>query len=53
MVSGGPLISIVLIKKVLFSHVNNIALEIFNVALEIFNFEKMNFSKMMVAYGTF
>ena len=44
--SLGPLIIIVLIKKVLFSHVNN-------VALEVFNFEKLNFSKTTVAYGTF
>ena len=42
----GPLIIIVLVKKVLFSRVNNIA-------LEVFNFEKLNFSKTTVAYGTF
>ena len=42
----GPLISIVLIKKPLFSHVNN-------VAWEVFNFEKLNFSKTTVAYWTF
>ena len=38
--------SIVLIKKVLFSHVNN-------VALEVFNFEKLNFSKTTVAHEIF
>ena len=32
-----------MIKKVLFSHVNN-------VALEVFNFEKLNFSKITVAH---
>ena len=42
----GPLISIVLIKKLLFSYVNN-------VILKVFNFEKLNFSKSTVAYGTF
>ena len=41
-----PPISIVLIKKLLFSCVNN-------VALEVFTFEKLNFSKTTVAYGTF
>ena len=35
-----------MIKKSLFSHVNN-------VALEIFNFEKMNFSKTTVVYRAF
>ena len=39
-------LSIALIEKILFSHVNN-------VALEVFNFEKLNFSKRTVTYGTF
>ena len=42
----GPLISIVLIKKLLFSQVNN-------VTLEVFNFEKLNFSRTTVGYGKF
>ena len=42
----GPYLSIVLIKKFLFSCVNN-------ATLEVFNFEKLNFSKTTVAYETF
>ena len=38
----GPYLSIVLIKKFLFSCVNN-------ATLEVFNFEKFNFSKTTVA----
>ena len=38
--------NIVLIKKLLLCHVNN-------VVLEVFNFEKSNFSKTTVACGTF
>ena len=42
----GPPVGIALIKKLLFICVNN-------VSLEVFTFEKLNFSKTNVAYGTF
>ena len=42
----GPCLSVVLLKNLLFSCVNN-------AALEAFNFEKLNFSKTTVAYETF